>query len=160
MTDTTLSSGSLAEFTAVACGNQSAGVFLHQMVQVLHFFDDCVDGDSPLTQDIVYQRLQQALFDLPNNPFYVQHFDALNTVLQLAKINWVAANQLEAEQQPGDLEIAFIARSDYVNLILAVATITGGVGWAEKIAPDVRRFAHGEGFKAYCEALENEQRIS
>lgn len=150
-----LESGSLEEFTAVACGNRDAGRFLFQMVFVLHFFDDCLDGDKDLTRSNIYPALWFSMVEIPANPFYQDYFTLLNSDLQTAITNWKLANEMEdhGAEDRADLRIAFIARSAYVNLILKVAQLCGGVDWVDAIAGDIRRFAHGEGYDAYLKSL-------
>lgn len=157
-----LDSGSLEEFTAVACGNKAAGLFLFQLVFVLHFFDDCVDRDKDRSRADIYTTLWLAMVEIPSNPFYQEYFTTLNSDLQTAITNWKLANEMEdlGPEDRNDLRIAFIARSAYVNLILKVAQLCGGIEWVDAIAGDVRRFAHGEGYETYLESLKAERRIS
>jgi hypothetical protein len=153
-----LQSGTYEEFLQVCCGHAPAADFLHKMIFSLHFFDDCMDGDREVHQLEIYQALQYVMVDIPSNPFYQDNFAALNSDLQTAIINWRVANELEEAQGANDLGIAFICRSEYVNLILKTALLCGGPDWVAKIAPTVRRFAHSEGFANYLESLKHERR--
>ena len=158
MAEPLLQSGSLAEFTALSRGNVDAGRFLYQMVYVLHLWDDFVDGDNPRSRADIQKGFWFALVEIPSNPFYQANYEALNSDLQTAILNWQAANRLEEDRRAGDLSIAFICRSEYVNLLLKVALLCGGAEYAAAVAPEVRRFAHAEGFGEYQAGLGKEQR--
>ena len=93
------------------------------------------------------------LVDLPRNQFYSDNFYLLNPILMVAIQNWHAANKLERNGGDDDKRIAFILRSSYVDLITQSALITGGAAWADTITPEIRRFAHQEGYPGYLESL-------
>ena len=138
-------------------GNQDAYNFLIVVTNVLHFWDDLIDKDKPLSKDEIHSRMWDALVTLPRNKFYRTYFDELQPVLNCAIANWMAANQFEAGEQKADLDIAFIIRSDYANLAIHSALLIGGEGWAATVAPHVRRFWHREGREEYERALRAEK---
>lgn len=102
---------------------------------VLHFWDDLIDKDRPITDQDINGVMWNALVELPRNPFYRQHFDTLNPMLVNAIANWQAATEFERTGGAKRLQIAFIARSDYLNLLLHSAYLVGGRDWMMQVTP-------------------------
>lgn len=144
-------------FRHVCGGNPAAAQFLMDMVEVLHLWDDLIDMDRPVPPEAINDAFRMALVDIPRNPFYQSNFDLLNPVLLSAINNWHVANILEAGDAEDDLRIAFISRSSYIDLITQVAYIVGGDEWVRHIGPDIRRFAHSEGWVKYQDNLKAER---
>lgn len=135
----------------------SASEFLHTVTQIAHVWDDLIDQDQPILADQIHQAFVQALVALPLNAFYRRHFDMLHPVLVSSISNWLVANELERAGSMDDLRIAFISRSSYVDLVTQVAFLVGGFPWVRSVGPEIRRFAHEEGWDVYLENLETER---
>jgi hypothetical protein len=152
-------SASSEEVKFLCQGNAAAQVFVEQMTGVLHFWDDLVDRDKPMTDATINQMMWWALVELPRNQFYAQNFVTLNTVLVPSILNWQLATRLERypEADALRLEGAFIFRSNYVDILLMVAMICGGKEHADACAPMLRERAHSEGFAGYLKNLEAER---
>lgn len=144
-------------FVTVARGNEAAANFLSTIVDVLHTWDDLIDQDHEFDAVAVNRAFTAALFTLPRNQFYMRHFDLLNPVLMSAINNWHVANILENGYSDEDKRIAFISRSSYIDLITQVAFIVGGHEWVIQVGPEIRRFAHSEGWEGYLANLETEK---
>ena len=144
-------------FLLVSKDDRDAANFLCAIVDVLHVWDDLIDQDSNLTLNAINGAFTAALIGLPNNPFYAKHFQVLNPILLSAINNWHVANVLENGSSEADKRIAFISRSSYIDLITQVAYIVGGHEWVMHVGPDIRRFAHGEGWEGYLQNLKQEQ---
>jgi hypothetical protein len=140
-----------------ACGNESAAAFLETIMEILHFWDDLVDRDKSLPDVEINERMWQALVVLPRNVFYQANFSALNPILAAAIHSWMAATAMERDGTAPDLAIAFIIRSNYIDLVTAVAQITGGFGWAHQATMAARRLVHREGFEQYQANLKRER---
>lgn len=134
-------------------GHEDAAAFLTLLFSVFHTWDDIEDGDKPLTLRDVHEMMFMALVVIPRNRFYQQHFQELSAVVETAILNWHAANAMERGGNQRDLEIAFISRSDYINIAIKCAALVGGYEWAVSVAPEMRRFWHAEGFDKYRENL-------
>lgn len=128
-----------------------------KLFQVAHLLDDLVDGDKEPTPDEIVGAFWLSLVDLPDQPFYVRHGAAIRPVLATALVNWLGANKLEADGDEAALQIAFVLRSSYVDLVTLAALIVGGVGWAAEITPEIRRWVHSEGFETYVANLKLEK---
>ena len=141
-------------------GDPEALGFLRAMARVLHFFDDCMDRDKPISDAAIEESLWLSLVTLPRNAFYRKHFESLNPILVTAIVNWRIANDLERQRKPtkNDLTIAFIIRSTYVDLVTMSATIIAGADWAVAHGPAIRRWAHKETLIGYIDNLAAETR--
>lgn len=136
--------------------NDSAVDFLDGMIGVAHLWDDLIDRDKPVTDGAINQAFWFMLVDLPRNEFYREHFNALNPIVMVSFMNWQASNVMERAGTNDDKHISFILRSAYVDLVTQCAFIVGGADWAAKMVPQIRRFAHCEGFDKYLVNLQTE----
>lgn len=135
--------------------DQDALAFLRAIARVLHFWDDLIDRDQPISDTTINAVMWSALIELPVSPFFVQNMSELRPMLAMAIINWHAANDLErqAKASRDDKMIAFVIRSTYVDLLTMSALIIGGPEWAQAHAAPIRRWAHSEGFPGYLKNL-------
>lgn len=141
----------------VLLGHKSAIEFCLMLVDAAHVWDDLVDGDKPVAAADVHRAFESLLLDIPGNVFYQQNFAQLHPLLGNAVINWHAANTLESAGGALDLQIAFISRSSYCDVILKAIEIVGGRDHAKNVWPGVRRFVHGEGYEKYLTSLAAEK---
>lgn len=137
-------------------GNPEAVQFVVRVFRTLHVWDDLVDRDKPITDDEINSVFWDLLIVLPTDPFYTKNIVLLHSTLVNAIINWHIANKLEREGDEKDRSIAFILRGAYIDLLSASAFIVGGMEWANKIGPAIRRWAHEETFDQYLENLSKE----
>ena len=138
-------------------GNIEAVSFVTMLFGVLHFWDDLEDRDQKISRDSVNAVMYNALIDLPRNSFYQANFNYLSPLIEIAILNWHAANAMEATESLDDKRIAFISRSDYCSVMIACARLVGGFEWANKITPFIRRYWHSEGFDQYLLNLKSQQ---
>lgn len=138
-------------------GNASAVEFFLTIRDVLHFWDDLIDRDQPITPDDIHRSLFAALVTLPSNAFYRQHQASLMPVLINAIGNWRAANVFESRDDRRELELAFVIRSDYANLLVQAAYLIGGVDWMVEVTPLIRSMWTSEGMAEYLKNLEAER---
>jgi hypothetical protein len=139
-------------------GDANALAFLRAMARVLHFWDDAIDRDKNVDDACVHARMWDALVTLPDNAFYRQNQDVLQPILVLAIANWRIANMIERNpvHTRADLLWAFVVRSTYVDLVTMSAVIVGGLEHAVHCGPEIRRWAHAEGFENYLTNLASE----
>lgn len=139
-------------------GNRAAYDFLTTMFEVLHFWDDLIDGDREVPAEEVNRSMWNVLVTIPENLFFQQNFSQLMPLLKTAIWNWQAANVMERSGDDLDKRIAFILRSTYVDMVSMCAYIVGGRDWAHEVALEARRQTSNEGWEAYLEALTKENR--
>lgn len=144
-------------FLLVSNGNKAAETFLHEITEVAHFWDDLIDRDQHLTAAEIHSNFEKALITLPINPFYRSNEQLLRPIMLMSIMNWKAANVLEHEQQDNDLQIAFILRSAYADIISMTAMICHGFESAQSLILAIRRKCHSEGFVNYLENLKTEK---
>ena len=140
-------------------GNRAAYDFLTTMFEVLHFWDDLIDGDREVPAEEINRSMWNVLVTIPENLFFHQNFSQLMPLLKTAIWNWQAANVMERSGDDLDKRIAFILRSTYVDMVSMCAYIVGGRDWAHEVALEARRQTSNEGWEAYLEALTQEKRI-
>ena len=147
---------SLESVRYVLRGNEAAVAMFMALRDVLHFWDDLVDRDKPLTDADINRAMELVLLELPRMPFYRANFDVIHTTLVSAILNWKAATQFERTDESA-AHIAYIIRSDYANILIQCAYLVGGMGWASFITPTIRKLWTNESFEEYCVNTEIER---
>ncbi|MCH7499423.1 MAG: hypothetical protein IH886_05355 [Nitrospinae bacterium] len=140
-------------------GNVDAIYFMELINYIFHTWDDLIDKDRALSDKEINGVFWNALVDLPRSPFYVLNFVPLNAIITTAILDWQTANQFENEGDDLALEIAFIIRSTYSNILIYSALLVGGREWALHINPIARRLWHKETFAGYKVNLEKEKAV-
>jgi hypothetical protein len=141
------------------CGNRAAAEYLLMLVEALHLWDDLIDRDAPLIDEVVNRVFTNLLVEMPKNIFFQQNHQSLLPVLVTAIQNWHVANAIERRETDLSLEAAFIIRSSYVDVVTIVATICGGYAHGVEVAKRVRQLAHEEGFMTYKDNLAREEKL-
>lgn len=139
-------------------GNASAADFVNMIMQISHVWDDLIDKDKALEDGAVDQAFFDALIRLPRNDFYRKNFDHLNSVIMNSISNWKIATDMEREGGELQLNIAFILRSSYVDIITQSALLIGGQSWASKVGKEVRNLTHHEKYCGYLDSLDKEKK--
>lgn len=138
--------------------DKDASQFLSDIYETIHFWDDLIDKDKLITDQHINDCFMKLLFLLPTNVFYKRHFDYLNPILNMAMINWQAATKMERNPvTTNDFVIAFIIRSQYVDLLSACAYLTHDHKTAIDLIIEFRRLVHCEGLENYLIALDQER---
>ena len=137
---------------------QPAVEFFLMLRDVLHFWDDLIDLDKPITPGYINHSMFTALVKLPSNVFYQAHQASLAPVLVNAIANWHAANEFEAGGDRKQLELAFVIRSDYANLLIQSAYLVGGRDWMLEVTPMIRSMWTSEDMNEYLGNLDAERK--
>lgn len=155
-----------AKLNWMCCGNQEAVQFCAMVWDMVAAYDDIIDRDVEFDGLAVHSMMHSALFGLPYNRFYQTNFALLNPLMMNAVANWRIANELEAQNKHtegdepvntyADLQISFIIRSSYVDILRMVAFITGGDAHSIQAGIEIRRYVHAEGFAAYLKEQRGE----
>lgn len=142
------------------CGHPQALQLCRDLLFIAARWDDLIDKDTPLMDSDIHELMQVSL-SLPLNPFYIQHFAALHTLLQNSIRNWKVAVAIERDpaHTETNLMTAFILRSSYVDIIAHMAMILKDVPHAEAVAREVHHFMQREGFQTYLRALKREDEV-
>lgn len=140
----------LGELIGIALkGDQQAVQWFLMMRDVLHFWDDLIDRDVKLKKHEINAAMFTALVSLPSNDFYLRHRDSLTPLLISAVANWNAANEFESNGEERLLQLAFVIRSDYANLLIHASYLVGGYAWMMEVTPLIRDWWTSEDYPAY-----------
>lgn len=146
---------SLERLNWVCCGNQEAVQFCAMIWDITATYDDLIDLDNPSHSAAhVHSMMYNLMFGLPYNKFYMTNFSLLNPIMLNSVANWRIANEMESQKQ--DLDIAFIIRSSYIDILRMVAFITGGDAHSIEAGIQLRRYVHQEGLEAYKLEMQGE----
>ena len=135
-----------------------AFAFLADIFTISATWDDLIDRDTYVTDAAIHTMMELTL-SLPLNPFYIQHFPTLHTLLHNAIRNWKAANLIERDSEATEdaLLQAFVLRSSYIDLVAACAALVHDNATAERVSYAVRLLNSKEGFTRYKASLIKEQ---
>ncbi|HQR20134.1 MAG TPA: hypothetical protein PKV98_04670 [Burkholderiaceae bacterium] len=139
----------------IARGDESAVQFMRLILAISNTWDDLIDRDQPMSERRINDMMWEALIELPANEFYARHQQSLHPLLAVAILNWHAANQMERSY--GDLEVAYILRSSFVDILAMVALLCGGRDHAQDMVPVIREATHHEGLAVYRVNLQHER---
>jgi len=118
-------------------GNYSAVLFVTELLDLWHIWDDLIDKDKPVLDATINHAFITALVTLPRNDFYQANFWVLNPIVSSAITNWIASTTLEREED--SLDIAYRLRSSYLDILSMVAEIIGGRDWATFVSIDLQK---------------------
>ncbi len=139
-------------------GNSEAVNFITDACEAIHFWDDLIDKDKPISDNAIDDIMDALFFRLPANQFYRNNEHLLRPIMMASIYNWQAATKMEREpKNTNDLHIAFILRSCYADLLGICAVIFHGRKNAINIICEIRRFWHSEGFDTYIKNLVDEK---
>lgn len=136
--------------------NEDAVQFNAALCRVLHVVDDVIDRDAPLIDGDIVRAFRTALVVIPSNPFYARHAHELVPLIDLAFLSWASATHMERNCAEAAKRIAYVIRSDYLNVFLRSVQILRGHDYACMVAPSVRAMWHLEGWEGYLAALDHE----
>jgi len=136
-------------------GNQDAAELCEDVLFCAHLWDDQIDRDKVRTDAEINQGWYKALVHIPRNPFYRAHFDLINPVVMIAISDWMTATTIERESGvcQDKLNVAFVIRSSYLNVLVMCANIIGGASYGASMALPLREIFHKEGLKDYRNRL-------
>lgn len=138
--------------------DKAAADYVEMVCNVAHVWDDLIDRDKDVSDEVISEAFFEALIRLPRNPFYRKHFDHLNSVLMNSISNWQVATKLEREGGEYEKSIAFILRSSYIDLVTQSALLIADQQWACQVGEEARRLTHGETYVGYLQALADEEK--
>ena len=147
----------LEKLNWICNSNVSAVQFCAMIIDIVATYDDLIDKDNPdLNDGAIHAMMHSALFGLPHNKFYMDNFNLLNPIMLNSVANWRIANELERVNTLSDLNIAFIIRSSYADVIRMVAFICGGDAHSIQAGIEIRRYVHAEGMDSYLKEQQGE----
>ena len=131
-----------------------AARFVAMVCAACHLFDDLADRDREVTPAEVLDGFRVLLVEIPGNAFYRRNFEQLHPLMDSFILSWGTANVFEAGDDEERLRVAYVIRSDYMNLMLRCAQLLHGFDYALRISPVLRDMVHAEGWRGYLKALD------
>jgi hypothetical protein len=128
-------------FSEIARGDQAAYDFLAAFYLWCHKHDDLIDRDKPVKpEENVWFNLN--LFQqLARNPFYQKNHEFLWPVLVTSGLSWIASEDFKRKENVLEKITAQVLKSEYVNVILAIAFLVGGFEHALAMSRKYREYA-------------------
>lgn len=134
---------------------QDAGAvaFCETLFRISQTLDDLIDGDKPVSGDVVVSAFWQALIELPGNPFYRQHELYLRPLMAFCLQDWRDSVALERGGGLHEKTLAFVLRDQLSGLVVQCAYLVGGESWMSRVGPAIRQHFHEETLNSYLYAL-------
>jgi len=130
--------------------NFEAVIFCINLFQVIQVWDDLIDQDNPVEPDQINTAFRVALVDILGNPFVANNSRTLAPVLLNCFLQWQDANELEKSPVVKDLNMAYMLRASYYQVVSMCAYLVGGADWSKQVGPDIRRL-YDENLNAFIE---------
>lgn len=134
-------------------GSAPAVDFCETLFRISQTLDDIIDGDRPVTGDVVVSAFWQSLIELPANPFYRRHESYLRPLMAAALQDWRDSVILERSKSPHDHSLAFVLRDQLTGVVVQCAYLVGGESWMAEVGPAIRRHFHDENLSDYAAGL-------
>lgn len=141
------------------CNDQAAIECVWMLWSIIHMWDDLIDHDRDITDEEVWQTFWRALIVLPTNSFYARHMATLHPILVNSTLNWRASIYLERDGDERDRTFAYVMRAGYVDLMTMSALLIGGLAWATRVTPEIRRWVCEEDYAHYLDNLQKEKEM-
>ncbi len=119
--------------------------WLMSLWNAVQVFDDMNDGDFPDRED-VFACVADTLCNMPMNPFFRAHQDALCPLLAVALLKWRASDDAERGREASAMSYAW--RAGYYDIVLAVMQIVHGTEVAKDAAVHIMKL-YGETYAEY-----------
>ena len=133
----------------LVAGNEWAARFLLDVAAWSHAYDDLIDQDKPVPTQAIHAMMWRVLVDIPENPFFKTHQDALRPVLATSVLNWRAANDMEKSGCLEQLRISHATRYELSDLLLLCMVLTGGAEHAAQNAQRARLMGQNDTWAHY-----------
>lgn len=135
-------------------GNEAARDFAFDLIYVANIWDDLIDRDHEVTPADINTAFAVALVGMPRNPFFQRFASDLLPVMSLGITNFLIANQFERGSYEDRVK-AHGLRYSAADTFTHMATLIGGMSWAEEVGPELRRRAAKEKLNDYLQELDS-----
>jgi len=116
-------------------GDRHALLFCLDLLWIAHVWDDLIDKDKVLSDEVINQTFLKSLASIPSNPFYQQCQAFLMPMIFNAIVLWLEANELKR----GNLDqkaVAFCLDNAVIEIIHFCILLKGQSEWARENAPE------------------------
>ena len=121
-----------------------------ELVQMLHVWDDLIDGDRPVAVAEINAAFMAALCEVSGSSLWDRQAAEL---CRVAYLKWQSANYFEKQAGRADENqriMSFVFRAGFVDLFYYFAYKLYGMEWAQSVGPIILSW-YGEDFTEYCE---------
>ncbi len=105
-------------------GDEDAARLVDQLASVAHIWDDLIDRDKPVSNEIINRCFEMALVSIPANPFYKAYSTALQPLIYIGVLGYLTANEMEKTGDVYKLEIAHGLRYAVAHVAAFAVSIT------------------------------------
>ena len=123
------------------------------LFRISQTLDDLIDGDKPVTGELIFQAFWEALIGLPANSFYRQYEPFLRPLMASALQDWRDSVSLERAGDHHGRTLAFVLRDQLTGLVVQCAGLVGGFDWMQQVGAEIRRYFHDEALADYLGEL-------
>jgi len=122
------------DFERFMLGNEFATSLCLSLYHVMHVWDDLIDKDKPLQDEAINQAFFYVMGEMPVNPFFRTHVDALSATLRTVMLSWIASTDLERGEDETGRDLAFGVRTSFVDFVMQCACLLGGYRHSQQVA--------------------------
>ena len=130
------------------------------LFRISQTLDDLIDGDKPVTGELIFQAFWEALIELPANSFYRQYEPFLRPLMASSLQDWRDSVSLERAGDHHGRTLAFVLRDQLTGLVVQCAGLVGGFAWMQQVSAEIRRFFHDEALVDYLGELRRGDELS
>lgn len=119
--------------------------FVGLIFDVFEVWDDLIDKDKSVSDELISDAFKKAVMYLPLNPFYMQNFASLYPHVVATITAWETANALHKNKDTESLAHAYTLRKLMINLVVECVRLLEGntaalkasvLGWSSSAAID------------------------
>lgn len=117
-------------------GDNHAVDWMMNYLSIVEFFDDIIDDDKEIPEQVAFNCMHDALIHFPSNPFFQKHYPVLVPQIMLGMRNYSLANKLEKRGTNDDLIFSYVMRC-FLDITMTVIELTRGMEYADAIELEV-----------------------
>jgi hypothetical protein len=127
--------------------------FVSLIFDIFEVWDDLIDKDKLVSDEMISDAFRKAVMYLPLNAFYMQNFGALYPHVVATITAWEAANELHKNKDTESVAHAYTLRKLMINLVVECVRLLCGntaavqasiLGWSSSAKNDSFKTFLGE----------------
>lgn len=130
-------------------GNRDALNLFHNLVDLVHIWDDLIDKDKPVSDAEITRAFLTALVYIPANPFYRTIEAQVLPMWITSAAAFEVANKFEKDKDPHGVEIAHNLRYAAGHVVVYMSISCLGYENAKQFLPDIWKTIVDDRFEDY-----------
>jgi len=130
-------------------GNIDALEMCKALKVLLHTWDDIIDKDKPVSDELINNAFLICLVHLQINPFYIRIQPAIIPMWITIVSSYETANKFEKDKDPKGLEISHMLRYAAGEIVAYAIYVCVGAERAREILPDFWKAFASESYEDY-----------